>query len=43
MSLLSLQTVTKIFGGLTAVNEVSFDVEQGSIVGQQNQVPQGSR
>ena len=33
MSLLSLQTVTKIFGGLTAVNEVSFDVEQGSIVG----------
>ena len=29
----SLQTVTKIFGGLTAVNEVSFDVEQGSIVG----------
>ena len=31
MSLLSLQTVTKIFGGLTAVNEVSFDVEQGSI------------
>ena len=28
MSLLSLQTVTKIFGGLTAVNEVSFDVEQ---------------
>ena len=32
MSLLSLQTVTKIFGGLTAVNEVSFDVEQGSIV-----------
>ena len=33
LSLLSLQTVTKIFGGLTAVNEVSFDVEQGSIVG----------
>ena len=33
MSLLSLQTVTKIFGGLTAVNKVSFDVEQGSIVG----------
>ena len=33
MSLLSLQTVTKIFGGLTAVNEVSFDVEQGSIAG----------
>ena len=33
MSLLSLQPVTKIFGGLTAVNEVSFDVEQGSIVG----------
>ncbi len=33
MSLLSLQNVTKIFGGLTAVNEVTFDVEQGSIVG----------
>lgn len=33
MSLLSLQSVTKIFGGLTAVNEVSFEVEQGSIVG----------
>ena len=33
MSLLSLQSVTKIFGGLTAVNEVSFEVEQGRIVG----------
>lgn len=33
MSLLALQDVTKIFGGLTAVNEVSFEVEQGSIVG----------
>ena len=33
MSLLSLQNVTKVFGGLTAVNEVTFDVEQGSIVG----------
>lgn len=33
MSLLSLEGVTKIFGGLIAVNEVSFDVEEGSIVG----------
>ena len=33
MSLLSLQNVTKVFGGLTAVDEVSFEVEQGSIVG----------
>ena len=33
MSLLSLQHVTKIFGGLVAVNDVTFDVEQGSIVG----------
>ena len=30
MSLLSLQTVTKIFGGLTAVNEVSFDVSRAA-------------
>lgn len=33
MSLLALDSVSKIFGGLTAVNEVSFEVEQGSIVG----------
>lgn len=31
--LLSLQELTKSFGGLTAVNRVSFDVEAGSIVG----------
>lgn len=33
MTLLSLHNVTKIFGRLIAVNNVSFDVEQGSIVG----------
>lgn len=33
MSLLSLKRLTKNFGGLTAVNNVSFDVDQGSIVG----------
>jgi branched-chain amino acid transport system ATP-binding protein len=33
MSLLSLKRLTKNFGGLTAVNNVSFDVEQDSIVG----------
>lgn len=32
-SLLTLSEVTKIFGGLVAVNDVSFDVEAGSIVG----------
>lgn len=31
--LLQLQEVTKIFGGLVAVNDVSFDVMEGSIVG----------
>ena len=31
--LLDVQHVTMRFGGITAVNEVSFDVEQGSIVG----------
>jgi branched-chain amino acid transport system ATP-binding protein len=31
--LLSLQDLTKSFGGLTAVNRVSFDVTAGSIVG----------
>jgi branched-chain amino acid transport system ATP-binding protein len=33
MSLLSLENLTKSFGGLMAVNEVSFDVEEGTIVG----------
>jgi len=33
MSLLELQNLTKSFGGLMAVNEVSFDVGEGAIVG----------
>jgi branched-chain amino acid transport system ATP-binding protein len=33
MSLLGLVELTKSFGGLMAVNEVSFDVEEGTIVG----------
>ncbi len=33
MSILSLKNVTKNFGGLTAVNNVSFDVEEGEILG----------
>ena len=33
MSLLELHDVSKIFGGLIAVNELSFSVEEGSIVG----------
>ncbi len=33
MSLLSLRRLTKSFGGLTAVHNVSFDVDSGSIVG----------
>ena len=33
MSLLSIKGLTKRFGGLVAVNNVSFDVEAGSIVG----------
>ena len=33
MSLLQLQNLTKKFGGLTAVNNVSFDTEPGSIAG----------
>lgn len=32
-TLLSLKNLTKRFGGLVAVNQVSFDVEAGSIVG----------
>ena len=33
MSLLSIRSLTKRFGGLVAVKNVSFDVEAGSIVG----------
>ena len=33
MTLLRLQDLTKSFGGLTAVNEVSFTVEEGAVVG----------
>lgn len=33
MSLLSLQRVTKNFGGLTAVNQVTLEVHEGAIVG----------
>jgi branched-chain amino acid transport system ATP-binding protein len=33
MTLLSLQNLTKRFGGLTAVKDVSFAVEAGSVVG----------
>ena len=33
MSLLSLENITKTFGGLVAVDAVSFDVPQGSIFG----------
>ena len=33
MSLLSLRRLSKSFGGLTAVHNVSFDVESGTIVG----------
>lgn len=33
MTLLELRDVTKIFGGLVAVNDVSFSVGEGSIVG----------
>jgi branched-chain amino acid transport system ATP-binding protein len=33
MSLLSLRNLTKHFGGLAAVNDLSFNVEEGEIVG----------
>ena len=33
MSVLSLKHVTKKFGGLTAVSDVSFDIEEGEIFG----------
>ena len=33
MSLLELHEVSKIFGGLVALNELSFSVEEGSVVG----------
>jgi len=33
MSLLKVEGITKVFGGLRAVSELSFDVEAGSIVG----------
>lgn len=33
MTLLQLTDVTKIFGGLIAVNDLSFNVDEGSIVG----------
>jgi branched-chain amino acid transport system ATP-binding protein len=33
MSLLSIRNLTKTFGGLTAVSGLSFDVEEGSVVG----------
>ncbi len=32
MALLEVRGLTKIFGGLTAVNDVSFDIEKGEIV-----------
>lgn len=33
MTLLDIKNLTKKFGGLMAVNDVSFDVEQGKIIG----------
>ena len=33
MSLLRLQEMTKVFGGLVAVNDLTFSVEAGSVVG----------
>jgi len=31
--ILQVKNLTKRFGGLTAVNDVSFDIERGSLVG----------
>ena len=31
--ILQVKNITKRFGGLTAVNDVSFDIERGSLVG----------
>ncbi|MEE9524911.1 MAG: ATP-binding cassette domain-containing protein, partial [Thermodesulfovibrionales bacterium] len=33
MSFLTIDRVTKSFGGLTAVNDVTFEVEKGEIMG----------
>lgn len=33
MSLLEIKDMTKVFGGLTAVNDLSFSVDAGSVVG----------
>lgn len=33
MSTLTVENITKVFGGLTAVNDVSFDVKEGEIFG----------
>src|SRR5918993_932769 len=33
MSLLSLQGISKLFGGITAVDQVSFEVDRGQVVG----------
>ena len=33
MSLLSVRNVTLRFGGITALQDVSFDVEEGTTVG----------
>jgi len=33
MSVLSLRNLTKKFGGLTAVDNVNFDIEEGEIFG----------
>jgi branched-chain amino acid transport system ATP-binding protein len=33
MSLLSLKNITKSFGGLTAVKDVSFELEEGTVMG----------
>ncbi len=33
MSFLDARKVTKVFGGLTAVNSVDFEMEQGMIAG----------